>query len=109
MSQYVHAINDDQFQAEVLDSTVPVVVDFWADWCGPCKMLAPIFEETATELAGKVKFVKVNVDESSRYAAKYGIRSIPSLLLFKAGEVVANQVGLLNQVQLKSFVQQALS
>ncbi len=86
-------VTDANFDSEVLKSTVPVLVDFWAEWCGPCRMIAPIVEEIATDYAGKVKVCKLNVDESQSLASRYGIRSIPSLLIFKAGSVVNQVIG----------------
>ena len=86
-------VTDASFQADVLDSSEPVVVDFWAEWCGPCKMIAPALEEIGNELQGRVKIVKLNVDENHQTATKYGIRSIPTLLMFKNGELAATQVG----------------
>jgi thioredoxin 1 len=86
-------VTDSTFKADVLDASEPVVVDFWAEWCGPCKMIAPALEEIGKELAGRVKIVKLNVDENHQTATKYGIRSIPTLLMFKNGELAATQVG----------------
>jgi thioredoxin 1 len=86
-------VTDSTFKADVLDSSQPVVVDFWAEWCGPCKMIAPALEEIGRELEGRVKIVKLNVDENHQTATKYGIRSIPTLLMFKNGELAATQVG----------------
>ena len=86
-------INEANFETEVLKSTVPVVVDFWATWCGPCKMIAPVLEEIATERAGRVKVVKVDVDQNQTLAARFNIQSIPTLLFFSNGNVVAQQVG----------------
>jgi thioredoxin 1 len=86
-------VTDASFKADVLDSSEPVVVDFWAEWCGPCKMIAPALEEIGNELQGRVKIVKLNVDENHQTATKYGIRSIPTLLMFKNGELAATQVG----------------
>ena len=86
-------IDTGNFDADVLNSDTPVVVDFWAEWCGPCKMIAPSLEEIANEMDGQVKIAKVNMDENPDLAAKYGIRSIPTLLMFKGGEPVAIQVG----------------
>lgn len=86
-------IDDSNFKSDVLESDVPVVVDFWAEWCGPCKMIGPSLEELSDELAGKVKITKVNIDENPDIAAKYGVRSIPTLLMFKNGEPASMQVG----------------
>jgi thioredoxin len=86
-------VNDASFDADVLNSSEPVVVDFWAEWCGPCKQIAPALEEISTELEGKVKVVKLNIDENQNTAIKFGVRSIPTLILFKDGEPAATQVG----------------
>ena len=88
MSEVVHA-TDASFESEVLQSGLPVVLDFWAPWCGPCKMIAPILDDIATELDGKVKVVKINVDENQQVAAKFGVRSITTLVIFNEGKVVA--------------------
>lgn len=103
MSNLLH-VTDASFEAEVLKSDLPVVVDFWAEWCGPCRMIAPVLESLAQEYAGKVKIVKVNVDENSVSAATYGVRGIPTLLLFKAGNVVDTKVGALPKGQLAAFI-----
>lgn len=86
-------VTDQTFAAEVLNSAEPVVVDFWAPWCGPCKMIAPALDEIAKEMAGKVKIAKINVDDNQDVPAKYGIRSIPTLMVFKGGELAATKVG----------------
>jgi thioredoxin 1 len=96
-------VTDSTFDQEVLQSTQPVVVDFWAPWCGPCKALAPTFESVAVELDGKVKFVKVNIDDTD-IAQQYGVRSIPTLIMFKDGKVVSTKTGALPKAALTAFV-----
>ena len=107
MSEVLH-INDADFETVVVQSDLPVLVDFWAPWCGPCKMIAPILDEIAPEFAGKVKIVKINVDDNQLIAGQFGIRSIPTLLLFKNGQLVATQVGALPKNQLAAFINQHL-
>ncbi|MFD1747236.1 thioredoxin [Rhizobium helianthi] len=92
------------FQSEVLDSAEPVVVDFWAEWCGPCKMIAPSLEEISAEMAGKVKIAKLNIDENPELAAKFGVRSIPTLAMFKGGEVADIKVGAAPKTALSSWI-----
>lgn len=97
-------VDNANFQAEVLDSAEPVVVDFWAEWCGPCKMIAPSLEEIAKEMAGKVKVAKINIDENPELAAKFGVRSIPTLAVFKSGEVADIKVGAAPKTALSSWI-----
>ena len=92
------------FQAEVLDASEPVVVDFWAEWCGPCKMIGPSLEEISNEMAGKVKIAKVNIDENPEIAAQYGIRSIPTLMIFKGGQVADMKVGASPKTALSAWI-----
>jgi thioredoxin 1 len=100
----VGKVSDATFEAEVLKSAEPVVVDFWAEWCGPCRMIAPALEEIAGALNGKVKIVKLNVDENPAVAAKYGIMSIPTLMLFKNGELASRQVGAAPKQKLEQWI-----
>ena len=101
-SPNIVAVTQQNFAAEVLQSPVPVLVDFWAEWCGPCKMIAPILDELADEYEGKVKIAKVNIDEQQGVAAEYGIRAIPTLLLFDKGQVADQIVGLRSKRDLKA-------
>ncbi len=100
----VNHVSDHSFDQDVLKSDVPVLVDYWAEWCGPCKMIAPILEEVSRDYDGKVQVAKLNVDDNQEVAAKYGIRGIPTLMLFKKGEVVATKVGALSKSQLTQFL-----
>ena len=100
---------DATFDADVLKSTTPVLVDYWAEWCGPCKMIAPILDEVATGYEGKLRIAKMNVDENREIPAKFGIRGIPTLMLFKDGELAATKVGAMSKSQLTAFIDQQLA
>ncbi|MCG7533080.1 thioredoxin TrxA [Psychrobium sp. MM17-31] len=104
MSDTIIQLTDANFEQEVINADRPVLVDFWAEWCGPCKMIAPILEEVAAEYGEKVTIGKLNVDQNTETAPKYGIRGIPTLLLFKDGNVVATKVGALSKTQLTEFI-----
>lgn len=104
MSEHIHYVTDGNFDAEVLQSPTPVLVDYWAEWCGPCKMIAPILDDVAKEYSGKLKVAKLNIDENQETPAKYGIRGIPTLMLFKAGNIEATKVGALSKSQLTAFI-----
>ena len=104
MSDKIVYLSDDSFQQEVLDSSEPVLVDYWAEWCGPCKMIAPILNEIADEYDGKIKIAKLNIDENPQTPPKYGIRGIPTLMLFKGGSVEATKVGAVSKSQLTAFI-----
>ena len=100
----VSKVSDKDFETEVLKSTEPVVVDFWAEWCGPCRMIAPALEEIAGTMNGKVKIVKLNIDENPRTTEKYGIMSIPTLMIFKNGELASRQVGAAPKQKLEQWI-----
>ena len=102
------AVTDDTFDAEVKNSDIPVVVDFWAEWCGPCKQIGPALEELSTELGGKVKIVKVDVDSNPNSAAAMGVRGIPALFIFKNGEVVSNMAGARPKAALQNWIEDAI-
>jgi len=104
MSEHIDYVTDDTFEQEVLQSPTAVLVDYWADWCGPCKMIAPILDEVSKEYAGRLKICKLNIDENQQTPPKYGIRGIPTLMLFKNGNVEATKVGALSKSQLTAFV-----
>lgn len=98
------SVTDHSFEAEVLQSPTPVLVDFWAEWCGPCRMIAPLLESASAEYAGKVKIVKLNVDQNTITAAKYGVRAIPTLIIYKDGKMVSTKTGSLSKTQLTEFL-----
>ena len=104
MSEQILYVTDDTFEADVINSSNPVLVDYWAEWCGPCKMIAPILEEIANEYTGKVTIANLNIDDNPQTPPKYGIRGIPTLMLFKDGNVEATKVGALSKSQLTAFL-----
>ena len=108
-SDLIKHINDASFDADVLQSGTPVIVDFWAEWCGPCKMIAPILDEVAAAYQGKLQVAKMNVDENRDIPAKFGIRGIPTLMVFKDGQLAATKVGAMSKAQLTAFIDQQLA
>ncbi len=104
MNKNIIHLSDATFETEVLQSTVPVLVDYWAEWCGPCKMIAPILDEICKDYNGKLKIAKLNIDENAQTPAKFGIRGIPTLMIFKNGNVEATKVGALSKSQLTTFI-----
>ncbi len=106
MSAGILHVSDDTFEKEVLQSDIPVLVDYWADWCGPCKMIAPLLDEIAEEYSGKLKVAKLNIDQNPNTPPRYGIRGIPTLMLFKEGNVEAIKVGAVTKSQLTAFIDQ---
>ena len=103
-SETIKHVTDDTFDVDVLKSDKPVLVDYWAEWCGPCKMIAPILDEVSKDYGGRLQVAKMNVDENSQVPAKFGIRGIPTLMLFKGGELAATKVGALSKAQLTAFL-----
>ena len=108
MTETIQALTDENFENDVLNNETPVLIDFWAEWCGPCKMIAPVLAEIAKEYDGKVKVMKLNVDENTDTPAKYGVRGIPTLILFKNGKVEATKVGAMTKSQLAGFLDENL-
>ncbi len=108
MSQLIAHVNDDSFENDVLKSSEPVLVDFWAEWCGPCKMIAPVLDELAPRYQGRLRIVKVNVDQNQKIPRNYSIRGIPTLMIFKDGKVQATQVGAVNKTQLTQFIDRSI-
>ena len=108
-SDLIKQLSDASFEADVLKSSTPVLVDYWAEWCGPCKMIAPILDEVASAYQGKLQIAKMNVDDNRAIPAKFGIRGIPTLMIFKNGELAATKVGALSKAQLTAFIDQNLA
>ena len=108
MNEGIVYVTDDAFEEEVLKADGPVLVDYWAEWCGPCKMIGPVLEEIAKEYSGKIKIAKLNIDENPATPPKYGIRGIPTLMLFKNGNVEATKVGAVSKSQLSAFIDENL-
>lgn len=108
MSDLIAHVTDDSFESDVLKSNEPVLVDYWAEWCGPCKMIAPVLDEIAGEYAGKIKVAKLNIDDNPNTPPRYGIRGIPTLMLFKEGQVAATRIGALPQGKLFEWVESVL-
>lgn len=108
MNDKITTVTDDSFDSEVLNADKPVLVDYWAEWCGPCKMVAPVLDELADEYDGKIKIAKLNIDENPATPPKFNIRSIPTLMLFKDGEVEATKIGAGSKTELKQFIEQGL-
>jgi thioredoxin 1 len=108
MSAAIRKVTDDTFKDEVLSSSVPVLVDYWAEWCGPCKMIAPMLDESATSYAGRLNIAKLNIDENTKTPSEYHVRGIPTLMLFKDGKPIATKVGALSKSQLSAFIEDNL-
>ena len=108
-SELIKQVSDASFESDVLQSSLPVLVDYWAEWCGPCKMIAPILDEVSVAYEGKLQIAKMNVDDNRDIPAKFGIRGIPTLMLFKDGQLAATKVGALSKAQLIAFIDQQLS
>jgi thioredoxin 1 len=108
-SDLIKHVSDASFEDDVLKASTPVLVDYWAEWCGPCKMIAPILDEVSATYEGKIKITKMNVDENREIPAKFGIRGIPTLMLFKDGQLAATKVGAMSKAQLTAFIDQQLA
>lgn len=108
MSEHIHHVTDGNFDSEVLQSQTPVLVDYWAEWCGPCKAIAPVLDAVAAEFNGQLVVAKMNVDENRDVPARFGIRGIPTLMIFKGGDLAATKVGALNKAQLTDFIKSNL-
>ncbi|MDD2713368.1 MAG: thioredoxin TrxA [Simplicispira sp.] len=108
-SELIKHLSDSDFEANVLQASSPVLVDYWAEWCGPCKMIAPILDEVATTYQGRLQIAKMNVDENREVPAKFGIRGIPTLMLFKDGQLAATKVGAMSKAQLVAFIDEQLA
>ena len=108
MAEHIVHISDESFEEEVLQSERPVLIDYWAEWCGPCKMIAPVLDEIATEYSDRLKVVKLNIDDNPQTPPKYGIRGIPTLMVFKNGQVEATKVGVVSKAQLTAFLDDSL-
>ncbi|MBV8803769.1 MAG: thioredoxin TrxA [Sinobacteraceae bacterium] len=108
MSNAIRKVTDESFATDVLASPLPVLVDYWAEWCGPCKMIAPLLDESATSYAGRLNVAKINIDENAKTPSQYHVRGIPTLMLFKDGQPIATRVGALSKAQLASFIDENL-
>ncbi len=108
-SELIKHVSDASFETDVLQSSVPVLVDYWAEWCGPCKMIGPILDDLSTAFEGRLQIAKMNVDENRDIPAKFGIRGIPTLMLFKEGQLAATKVGAMSKAQMTAFIEQQLA